>query len=151
MQILCRGILIQQHDRYNKRSYPKVCSEWNAHVKSFWVDYRPLVHTFDPKQWWSNWVVKQNDVQFRVVQFVESRGSLSKQNNSVTNWEMSIWISLQRSLSQSSWLTHPARVQKELERVSLLNSESQRLKHSRPRVAEGGWKLKPSRSALAED
>jgi hypothetical protein len=41
-------------------------------------------------------------------------------------------------------LNHPARIQKELERMDVF------IKHSRPRFADGGWKLKPSRLELAD-
>ena len=58
------------------------------------------------------------------------------------------------SLNQSAWrgvsgrtadLNHSAITQKELERSSSLSSKSQRLAHSRPKLADAGWKLKPSR------
>lgn len=55
-----------------------------------------------------------------------------------------------RSQFESVSLERPARVQKELERVSLSSGKSRRLKHSRPRLADRGWKLKPLRSRLAE-
>ena len=48
-------------------------------------------------------------------------------------------------------MSQPARVQKVLERVRLFGSESQRMKHSRSRLADGVWKLKPSRSMFADD
>lgn len=50
-------------------------------------------------------------------------------------------------LGQNSW-GEPAKKSSKRERVNLLSSKSQRLKHSRPKLADRGWKLKPSYSGL---
>ena len=61
------------------------------------------------------------------------------------------------NLNQSAWRGVRAKAaeldqtQEELEGMSLFSSKSQGLKHSRPKLADGGWKLKPSRSGIAED
>jgi hypothetical protein len=68
------------------------------------------------------------------------------------------WKPREDILNQTAWrrvwartveLNQPARVQKETERLSL--HKSQRLKNSRPRLINRGWKLKSSRSWLGED
>ena len=60
-------------------------------------------------------------------------------------------VSLESSLSQIDKFCQTPRVKKELERVSLFSSKFQMQKHSRPTLAGRTWKLKPSRSGLAEN
>ena len=75
---------------------------------------------------------QSTSVQFRAVQFLEFSGSLSKQNNPVrSERSQSEFISFEWSLSRKSSVSQPTRVQKELEKVSLFSSKSQRLKYCR--------------------
>ena len=62
-------------------------------------------------------------------------------------------------LNQSAWrgvwtrtanFSQPASIQRELKRLRLCSSTSLRLKLSRPRLADRGWNLKPSRSRLMD-
>ena len=87
---------------------------------------------------------------FGAVQFMEWRDTFSKDNNSVGSRVMSVWISQLGQEFEQAELNKLARIQRELESVSLFNSKNQRLKHCRPRLSDEGWKLKPSRSGLAE-
>lgn len=50
-------------------------------------------------------------------------------------------VVLERSFEpKKTDLNQPARVHKELARLRLFSSNSQRLKHARPRLADGAWK-----------
>ena len=115
-------------------------------------------------------------VQFRAVQSGAVQLSAVTVSSEKSSWVQSTSAhriqrqSLQREqfiqklreadLNQSAWrgvwartakLNHSARVQRKLERGSLFSHKSQRLRHFRPTLAEGCWKLKTSRSRFAED
>ena len=104
-----------------------------------------------------NWM---RSVQFRSMQLISVQfGERNGVQRQCFQLEQFSWNPREASVNQSAWrgvwrktteLNHPVRVQKELERVNLFSSKSQRLKHSRPRLADRGWKRKPSRSRLAE-
>ena len=83
------------------------------------------------------------DQKFRVVQLIEFIQKLRETNLSQS--------SQREVLAKTVKLYQPARVQKELKHVILFSSKSQKQKHYRPRITDGDWKVKLSKSRLAQD
>jgi hypothetical protein len=85
---------------------------------------------------------RENSIQFSSIQSSSVSG-VQKQSFQIEQFsqkpkEAILNQSLEMSLSQTYELSQPSRAQKELERLSLFSSKSQRLKHIKPRLADRG-------------